>query len=220
MVKRLSGEEIKSIIYEELKKSKHILTFGTIGSCNIENDIDMIITKKANSSTSDFYREVHNLYDFVDDYLKNKYSKKLCVFSGGRILPEQLKISNYQKGDLVFDVMTYISFKELENDWCPYMPSNTEIKPFLEREYNCILGKTNLLFTDKFTKKTKNDHLFLVLMKYDKLKTKYPESFLVECMNYHFDYILRKKLGLKTIKADSEKEVKEVFYHICDILDK
>ena len=101
MVTKLSWEEIRSIISKELRKSKHILTFGTIGSCNIKHDIDMIITKKSNSSSSSFYREVYNLYGSIDNYLKNKYSKKLGVFSGGGISPEQLKLSTCVKDDIL-----------------------------------------------------------------------------------------------------------------------
>ena len=82
------------------------------------------------------------------------------------------------------------------------------------------MGEVNFLFTKKFLEKTKNDHLFLLMMKYDKIKAKYPKNFLIECMNSHFDYVLRKRLNLKTIKALSEKDVKKIFYQICDILDK
>ena len=144
----------------------------------------------------------------------------MCVFSGGGISPEQLKISTYKKGDLVFDVMTYVSLRELENDWYPYMSSNSKIKNLLENEYDCIFGDVKFLFTEKFIEKTKNDHLFLIMMRYDKIKTRYPNNFLIECMNYHFDYVLRKKLNLKTMKATSEIDVKKIFYQICDILDQ
>ena len=219
MEEKLSWEKLKSIIVKGLEKSKHILTFGTIGSHNIEHDIDIIITKKSTSSSSEFYKEVHNLYDFIDNRLRKEYPKKLGVFSGGGVSPEQLKISTCKKGDIIFDVMTYVSLRELENDWYPYMQESSNIKSFLEKEYNCIIGKTNFLFTEKFTKKTKNDYLFLVLMKYDKIKTQYPRNFLIECMNYHFDYVLRKRLGLNSEMANSEEDVKEIFYRICDILD-
>jgi hypothetical protein len=220
MIKKLNWEQVKFLISEELKKSKHILTFGTIGSCNLENDIDIIITKKSSSPSSEFYREIHNLYDFIDNSLKINYSKKLGVFSGGGISPEQLKISTCKKGDVIFDVMTYVSLKELENNWLPYMSKTSNIKEFLKKEYNCILGKIDFLFTEAFVKESRNDYLFLVLMKYDKINSKYPKSFLIDCMNYHFDYILRKRLGLESMKANSIKESRKIFYQICDILDK
>ncbi len=38
--------EIEKVIREELRKTKHIMTVGTIGSCNINHDVDLIITKK------------------------------------------------------------------------------------------------------------------------------------------------------------------------------
>lgn len=50
-------EEIESVLTKELKKTKHIMTFGTMGSCNIKHDIDTIITKKPRSKTSDFLKK-------------------------------------------------------------------------------------------------------------------------------------------------------------------
>ena len=65
-MKPYNWQEIKNFLDKELRKTKHILTFGTIGSCNIEHDIDLIITKKSSSKTSDFYKEIHILFDSLD----------------------------------------------------------------------------------------------------------------------------------------------------------
>ena len=39
-------------------------------------------------------------------------------------------------------------------------------------------------------------------------------------MNHYYDYLYRKRLGLETTMVENDKEVKEAFYKLCDILDK
>lgn len=39
-------------------------------------------------------------------------------------------------------------------------------------------------------------------------------------MNDYFDFLYRKKLKLKTPVANSEKDVRKIFYSLCDTLDK
>lgn len=57
MTKSYTWEEIRAVLEKELNKTKHILTYGTIGSCNIEHDIDTIVTKKPDSKSSDFLKK-------------------------------------------------------------------------------------------------------------------------------------------------------------------
>ena len=47
-------EDIKDFLVKELRKTKHIMTYGTIGSCDINHDIDTIITKKPASPSAEF----------------------------------------------------------------------------------------------------------------------------------------------------------------------
>lgn len=55
---------------------------------------------------------------------------------------------------------------------------------------------------------------------YDRINANYSEKFLLEVMNDYFDFLYRKKLKLKTPVANSEKDVRKIFYSLCDTLDK
>ena len=48
MTKPYTWDEIEYFLRKELSKTKHVMTFGTIGSRNIDHDIDLIITKNHN----------------------------------------------------------------------------------------------------------------------------------------------------------------------------
>ena len=93
MAKPYDWEEIKHVLLKELKKTKHILTFGTIGSLNVEHDIDIITTKKPDSKSSSYFRELHKILDSVDGYLMKKYKSKLIRGPHHSYLPEFTKLS-------------------------------------------------------------------------------------------------------------------------------
>ena len=57
-MKPYTWSEIKEFLEKDLKRTKHILTFGTIGSCNVEHDVDVIITKKPSSKTANLVKLV------------------------------------------------------------------------------------------------------------------------------------------------------------------
>ena len=63
---KLSWDLIEDFLSEELNKTKHIMTFGTIGSLNVKHDIDLIITKNPNSSLKMFFEEIHNIFNTLD----------------------------------------------------------------------------------------------------------------------------------------------------------
>ena len=220
MPRNLTWSIIKQVLVHNLETTNTILTFGTIGSLNIEKDIDIIITKKKGSSTSDFYREIHGLFDALRDVLNTKYKKKLIVFNKGGVSPEQLKLSSYEKGDVVLDVMSYVSLHEAEGHWEPYMFRGESFSQLLRTQYDCIIGKTDDVFSKNFPKEISHDSIYLLLSGYDLIHSNYEPGFLIEAMNTNFDFILRKRLGLKSLKATNERKVRELFYKICDIVDK
>lgn len=219
MVKPYTWEEIKNFLRKELQKTKHILTYGRIGSCKIEKDIDTIITKKTNSSTSDFYKEIHSLFEKVDSYLKKNYSAKLICFN--MFEPEMLKLSNKKKNDLAFHVFPYVSLGQIKRDWEPYMFKDEKpVKEFLKENYSCIFGNKKDIFSSKFAQKYYHDPLYLRLEIYDRIYSNYKEKDLVEIMNHHLDFMYRKKLNMNFNKAKDKKEIKDLFYKLCDKIDE
>ena len=219
MTKTYTWEEIKSLLKIELQKTRHILTYGTIGSCNIEHDIDTIITKKPKSSSADFFKEIHNLFNSVDKYLQKKHKAKLIRTSRFSDEEETKYIAKFEENDLIFQVLTYVSFKQIKMHWYADLAPNEKVEKILKDYYSCILGNVEDLFKPNF-KVHRNEHLFIRLNDSDRINSHFPREFLVSRMNILFDHILRKQLHLKTIEAESEDGVREVFYQVCDILDK
>lgn len=217
MSKPYTWEEIQDFLNKELKKTRHIMVFGILGSENIESDIDTIITKRPKSKTSKFYREIHNLFDKLNKYLNKKYKSKVIRFSLNK--PESLKLSNYSERDLAFHVMVYTSYSQIEKDWKWALSKDEKIKDILLSS-KLLKGKIEEIFSISFKKENHFDNIFIFLYWYDKINSNYPEKFLVSVMNYYFDFLYRKKLKLKPPKAKNKKEVKKYFYKLCNLLDK
>jgi hypothetical protein len=215
-MKPYTWNEIKGFLEKELMKSKTIMTFGTIGSCNIEHDIDVIITKKPSSKISNFYKEVHNLFDKLNDYLK-RYNARAVCFTGYE--PEFLKLANYKDNDLAIQLMTYVSFSQIYNDWFWAIPSGENINSILKKNYNVLFGKKENVFGIKFNSNC-NNSILSYLKRYDRINSCYKEELLIEVMNHYFDFLYRKRLGLKTPIAKNKADVKKYFYHLCDLVDK
>ena len=213
-------EEIKNFLIKELKKTKHIMTYGTIGSCNIEHDIDTIITKKPNSSSVEFYKEIHKLFDSLDNYLNKKYNSKLICFSTAAEQFFALEMAKYSKKDLAFHVMIYVSFPQIEKDWSWALFENDNIKEILAKNYDCLRGSVKDLFSKKFMKSTHCDSLFTFLYMYDKINSHYSEKFLIKIMDHYYDYLFRKRLKLKPPVIRNKKDIKKAFYKLLGILDK
>ncbi len=219
MVKSYTWENIKSLLKKELQKTKHILTYGTIGSCNIEHDIDTIITKNPKSKSSEFFREIHKLFDTIDIHLQKEHNARLIRTSRFSDEEETKFIAGFQDNDLVFQVLTYTSLKQIKMHWYADLVPGNNIENILKKNYDCILGIVEDLFKPNFKIK-KNVELFITLNDSDRINSHFPSKFLLNRMNVLFDYILRKRLGLESLKAENEKEVREVFYKICDILER
>jgi hypothetical protein len=217
---KLTWEEIESFLKKELGRTKYILTFGTIGSHNIEHDIDTIITKKPSSKTSDFYKEVHYLLDSLNQWIKINYNKKLVRFSMFSHQEEVLKIGNYKKGDLALHLMTYISLSQIEDHWKPDLERGESVKELLRKGYNLIFGSIDFLFEGEFSKPTNNNSKYIRMNDLDRIHSNYAESFLVKSMNHLFKYVLKNKAVDKNLIAKNKIEVRKYFYELCDILDK
>ena len=228
MVISCTWNEIRGILFNELKKTNHIMTYGTIGSLNIESDIDTIVTKKPSSKSSDFFREVHDLFDKVDKYFGKESGVKLIRFSRFSHEEEVKFIGGYKKRDLLFHVMIYTSLDQMVMHWNDSLsldekgrgltPSK-KVRNTLKEGYQCIIGNVEDLFKADF-KNNGNEEEFILLNDLDRINSHFPKKLLLDRMNVLFDYMFRKRLGQKTLEAKNEKEVREIFYKLCDILDE
>jgi hypothetical protein len=214
----ISWEKLKEMLLKELRKTKHILTFGTIGSLDTKKDIDVIITKKPAAKTSDFYKEIHQLFESVDKTLKEQEGLRAFRFYHS-IEESVLRYFNSNKG-IYFHTMVYTSYPQIERDWKWAMFEDESIKEILGKHYNCLLGNVKELFSKEFQKKKYYDSMFIYLYQYDKINSNYPKVLFLEMMNNSFDFLFRKRLKLEVNEVGNEKEAKETFYKLCDTLDK
>ena len=219
-MKPYNWEEIKGFLTQELKKTKHILTFGTVGSCNVEHDVDIIITKKASSPSADFYKEVHKIFDDLDNYLKDRYNAKVIRFS--TMLEESLisNITTYKENDLLLHTMVYFSHSQMNKDWAWASFGDEDIDEKFGKIYNCILGNPDDLLGKKFQRNNYYDNIFNYMYLSDKSNSHYPEKLLISTMNFYFDFLYRKMLKLKSPTVKNSKDVRRYLYELCEILDK
>jgi hypothetical protein len=218
MVKSYTWNEIRTFLKTELRTTKHILTYGTIGSCNIENDIDTIITKKIDSSTEDFYKELHSLFEKLNSYLNKKHNSKLICFTSCE--EETILLAKGRPNDLLIQTMIYTSFEQIKRHWLPYMFDDESLDELITQHYTTLLGNSNDLFSKKFPQKLKTDPILLYLTEYcNKINSGYSEKKLLKIMNFNFDYILRKRLDSESRQAKNTSEVKNIFNFICKKLD-
>ncbi|MCR4327856.1 MAG: hypothetical protein NUV46_04735 [Nanoarchaeota archaeon] len=217
MVKPYTWEEIKFFLINELKKTKHIMTFGTIGSCNVEHDVDLIITKEPKSKSSAFYKEVHNLFWNIDKYIHKKYGGRAVFISGDEKTLKNL--ANFGKKDLFFDFMVYTSFPQIENDWKWAMFYEDKVEDLLFKEYSLLKGEKELLRDKNFLKRRYGDSLFLYMYHGDVINSQISDNLILKLMNSLFDFLYRKRLGLNPPYAKDKKQVKKYFYKLCDIID-
>ena len=210
--------EIELFLKEKLNECNTILTFGFIGSCNIERDLDTIITKKKEARLRDFYIEIHEIYDSLNRYLLKKYDAKVIRFDAYE--PESLKLAGFQKNDLAFHTLIYCSLNQIKKHWNISLFEGEKVEDILQNNYKCIDGDVENIFSSKFLEKSYADNMFIYLQLYDRINSNYSEKFLVKVMNHYFDFMLCKRLGLKRRKAKNLKEVKDIFYYVCDEIDK
>ena len=218
MVESYTWEEIGNFLSERLRKTNHIMTFGTIGSHNLEQDVDVIITKKPTSKTSDFYKEIHNLFESLDNYLNKKFKTRVIRFSHSA---EEFLIKGYIKNkSIFFHTMVYVSFPQIELDWSWAISKNENITNLFKKNYSIFYGKIDSLFRKDFQRENGHENLFIFLYLYDFLNSNLPEKLLLEIMNKSFEYIYKKRLGLDTPIARNREEAKKYFYELCDKLDE
>lgn len=219
MKKSYNWEEIRNFLVKELNKSQHILTFGTIGSLNVEHDIDVIITKKTSSKTSDFYREIHSLFNHLDKYLKKRHRVKVIRLPSISYKEELLKLSNYKKGDLVFHSMIYTSYPQIERDWNWALFEGEKVREILINNYKCLTGNVKDISSKEFQNSLYADPIFIFLNLYDRINSNYSEKMLVKVMSSYYDFLYRKKLKLPTPIIKDRRDVERIFYLLCDKAD-
>ncbi|HEY9684384.1 MAG TPA: hypothetical protein V6C89_00425 [Drouetiella sp.] len=214
--------EIRDCLHAELKACRHILTYGTIGSCNIEHDIDTIVTKNPGSSSAEFYRELHRLFDQIDAHLETNNRARLIRTSRFSDEEESKYIAKCSKSDLVFQVMSYVSLRQINMHWFDSL--NTEnpvadIEKFLKSNYDCIYGNPDTLFENSFAE-YRNEELFIRLNDSDRINSHFPGDFLVRRMNVLYDFIMRKRLKSSFVPALDELDCRRAFYDVCSFLDR
>ncbi|MEK6927415.1 MAG: hypothetical protein AABX11_03200 [Nanoarchaeota archaeon] len=219
MVKRkVSWENIKNFLVEDLKNKNTIMTFGTIGSTNIEHDIDVIITKKPSVSSADFFREVHDLYDNLDSYLQSNFS--LVVKRFARFSEEpMIKSVGISKKGIFFHTMIYVSFPQIEKDWSTALFPDDNIKNVL-KGYTLLKGNSNDLFSKDFSKLNYCDNIFNSLYLNDLIHSTYPNKAILSVMNHVLYYLFVKRLKSDFVLAKNLNELREKVYSLCELIDK
>ncbi|MEX0920435.1 MAG: hypothetical protein WDZ69_02530 [Candidatus Pacearchaeota archaeon] len=224
MVKSYTFKEIETLFKNELNKSEHIMTFGVFGSLSAENDLDTLITKKPKSKTSDFFKEVHDLFFNIDEKINKISGGKLIRVSRSGHEEEVKYISNYDKRkDLVIQSTSYISLSQIIKAWTPDIGNSEDSWNKLERIIKNQLflkGSVKDIFSGEFSKERNNETTFIMLDIHDRINSSCPEKFIVNKMNVTFDYILRKVLNAEPKVAKNLSESRKIFYFICDLAEK
>lgn len=218
MNRTYTWEEISKILKQKLLKTNHILTFGTIGSVNLNNDVDIMITKKPNSNLSDFYKEIHNIFEYINEYLKINHNQKIIRFTSLEHQEEVLKIGKYEKNDLAIQALIFISYEQMKTIWSN--TSNLYIKNIITPSYKAIYGDLNKIESKDFQQYSIYDSLCLYLNRLDRINSNYDEEFLIKVMNHLYTYLAKHfNINFKNIST-TRKEVKENFYNVCNLIDK
>ncbi|MGV8171736.1 MAG: hypothetical protein ACP5OA_03530 [Candidatus Woesearchaeota archaeon] len=215
---KYSWTDIEPYLADSLSKTKHIMTFGTIGSRNVENDIDIIITKKPEAKLSGFYREIHKLFTDLNQYMNDNYGCNALKFVKLCHQDEALYLSGYKPGDLALHVMTYVSYPQLSKDWNWALGPTDDVKSLLG-SYNSILGEKDMIYSEKFSKSQTNEHLILNLSQLDAINLKYPEELFLKKTNHSYRYVM-KYANIDFNPITTREEAVNRFYELCDLLEK
>lgn len=175
--------------------------------------------KKPKSNSSDFFKEIHSLFEKINEYLLKKYSCKLIRTSRFSDEEETKKIGNFSKNDLVFQVLTYVSFSQIEKHWYADLAPDESLGFILNKSYKLIIGDVSDLYRKDF-KSNSYDYLFIRLNDSDRINSNFEERFLISRMNILFDFIFRKRLDKKFTLAKTKEDVKKVFYDLCNQIDE
>ncbi|MBM3247255.1 hypothetical protein FJZ17_01790 [Candidatus Pacearchaeota archaeon] len=217
--KELTWQIIQEFLSNRLKNTQSIMTFGTIGSCNLEHDIDVIITKKPNFSTSEFFKDIHGIFLILNKYTLKNFNTRVINFA--RLTDEAFIKSNFTfKKYIFFHTMVYVSLPQMEKDWAWSLTPADNFSSILKKEYHCIKGNTELLFSLSFEKGNYYDNVLTYLYLNDIFNSGYNKKVIIEVMQHLFDYCYRKRLQLKTPKIDNLIKAKKYFYELCDVVDK
>lgn len=216
---KLNWNEIEEAAKAELDRSRSIMTFATIGSRNIEHDIDLIITKNPNSSSRQFYQEIHSFFDSMNKFVHSRTGGKAIRFASFTEQFSAIALAGYNpETDLALHTMIYTSYPQIVSNWAGSFVNGTTIEDVLKTQ-SFLKGSVADLENPYFQKPTKADPLFIMLYKYDKLNSLHPDNVLVPAMNHYLDYIQRKRMGLPFKEAGTIEEARNKFYELCDILD-
>ncbi|MDD5331783.1 MAG: hypothetical protein PHE43_03100 [Candidatus Nanoarchaeia archaeon] len=218
-MKNLKWEDVEAFLKEDLKKCSYIQTYGTIGSVNIQHDIDLIITKKPEATIEDFFKEIHEHFDRLNDHLVSTFGKKVVKFSRLSHQEEVLHIGNYEEGDIALHVMNHISLPQLKDYWDSCLERTQRIEDILKKEYKLFLGKIDMIFSEQFSKPGRYDYLFTYMNELDRINSNYPSEIYLKSMNKLFEYA-QKRIGDTSIRlAKNKEEVRDCFYDLARKLD-
>lgn len=209
---------MEEFLKKELKKTKHIMTWGTMGSLNIDKDIDKIITKKPNSPSADFFREIHDIFDNLDSYIWKNFKTRVVRFAHST--QEHLFEYKIKSKKVLFHTMIYVSFPQIEKDWDWAIFKEENVTEILTKNYSCIHGNLKDIFSKEFQKENYYDSIFTYLYLYDVINSNLSKKLFLKIMNECFEYLYKKRLKIKNPVAKNKEEAKKYFYELCDIIDK
>ena len=211
-------EDIRLILDPLLEQTSHIGTYIIIGSRDARHDIDTIITKKPISQSKDFFKEIHKLFDRVDEQLQKKHSGRLIRTARFSDEEEILYIAQKKPEDIVFQVLTYVSLRQIQMHWHADLAPEDDVMNTL-KEGLFLKGTYDDLCSQDFAF-WKNEHLFIRLNDSDRINSHFPQELLLRRMNVLYDFIMRKQLGKKPSLAKTHEEIRSCFYEVTEQLDK
>jgi hypothetical protein len=212
--------EIKPILVRLLEKTNTIQTFGTIGSCNPNKDIDIIITKKPYSSSAQFYKELHRIFEDLDRILKKIYGIGATRFSRSYEETVIKSLSKENKTNILFHTMVYHSYSQMKKDWAWALLPEDNIKKIIEGNYKILKGNIKDLYKKEFQKENYYDSIFTFLYLYDKINSHYPKKVLISSLQESLIYLFSKRLNLEAPLIKDKEDAKRAIYLLCSIVDK
>ena len=195
------------------------MTFGTIGSLNLSHDIDVIITKSPGVSTASFFKEVHQLFESLNEYALKQF--KIRVINFARLTDEPfIKSSVLLSDNIMFHTMAYVSLPQMEMDWAWSLTPDDNFRQILKQSYSCIKGNVDMLFSSSFSKRNYYDNVVTYLYLNDIFNSGYDSKVVISVMQHLYDYLYRKRLNAKTPTIRNISDAKKYFYELCSLMDK
>lgn len=210
--------DIEPLVINQLSYKNSISFFATIGSRNIERDIDIISIKNPNAKNSQYLRDIHSLLDILNEWIHYSYDRKIVKFSRFINQEESLHLGDYKDGDLALHLMSYPCYEQFKNIWLADVPSTVDVYNLLKNSKK-MKGDIETIKYLMSQPKKEHDSLLYKLQECDKIHSNYDETLLLKCMNETYRYIQ------KHIKSDNYKyatntqETREIMYEIADMLE-